>query len=118
MTEIKLYYKLLNLDSILLMSKIEAYKELYYDEECTDLAGYYFVSTIGNIVDTRNRKAVITMTLYFKENIISYNYVKNKNDTIITPVSFDNSWNGKEPLGVVTRTILGDNVTRQIIIQK
>lgn len=116
MTPITLYYTLTCPKFII--QSLQAYDNLYYDVECRKLAGYYSVSGTKNTISKNKFMYDISMTLYFNDRIISYNYTKNDNNEINTPIKFDNSWsgNGKTYLGYVTRSILDDKTTRRVTI--
>ncbi len=111
---IMLYYKVNNNTEYCLEKT--SYSQLYHDEECKNLAGYYCVSKNRNPIDTCNLIASTNMILYFGERIVEYSYVKKNNDEINTPIIFDNTWDGKSNIGYVNRLVLKNNVTRKITI--
>ena len=100
----------------LVVQSIQTYSSLFYDEECTNLAGYYYISGTKNILRPAEYVYNVSMTLYFNERIITYNYTKDNSKEITVPISFDNLWKGKTPLGYVSRVILNNNLTRKVTI--
>ena len=113
MGPIILYYKVNHPNT--LISLLQTYSTLYYDEECTQDAGYYYVSKTKNDISP-NQVYGVQMTLYFSRKILTYSYVKYNNETINTPITYINTWDGKTPLGYVNRLFLNDNVTRQLTL--
>lgn len=109
------YYKFKN-DKNTVFETASVYSQLYKDENCTEIAGYYSVNKKLNIIDdTNNSIQNISITIYFDEKIISYNYVRKNQDEINTPISYYNFWVPNTPIGYINRKILPDN-SRKISI--
>jgi hypothetical protein len=109
------YYKVLHDKNIYPLYE-ELYAPLYSDKNCTQKAGYYYISGIKNILDRINNIQIVYITLYFDERIISYNYVRKNKDEINTHITFNNLWKPNTPIGYVNRIILEDDITRQVNI--
>ena len=108
-----LYYKVNSQNAVI--SALNAYSTLYYDEDCSQDAGYYYISKKKNDISPNNVYNV-SMTLYFKKKIVTFNYVRSNNMPINAPITFMNDWNGTTPLGYVNRTVLDDNVIRKLTL--
>ena len=112
MEPITLYYN--HRKAEIVVRTIEGYANLYYDVECTKIAGYYYVSIIKNAISYTNSN--VSITLYFNDRIITYSYAKIGDLPITTPIISDNLWDSKKPIGYVNRIILPNGTTRKITI--
>ena len=95
---------------------LNEFATLYSNQECTNIIGYYSVSEKVNPYSAKTFIAQVNIVLYFEDNIVEYNYVKNGTDEINTPISYYNKWSGIGNIGKVNRLIFPDNITRKVTI--
>ena len=112
------YYKGLTLEKDHhTFADVSAHYDFYSDEACTKKSGYCKFISSRNPIDTINLILHINVTLFFDDEIVKYEYVKNNDEEINTFVSY---WNHADhnyyPIGTVNRKIIDNAGTKKLTI--